>query len=124
MILQKTPFHSINVFLPEESLSILKKDKKLFNIFLKEKVVFNIKDNSLGTHRKYIFNYELHQQFHMCLVDDDYFYDRWVLTDLVRSSILNNSRVVSLYKWKAIWDIDKKYPEASKKLEEISQKPY
>lgn len=123
LILQKTPFHSINVFLPEESLSILKKDKKLFNIFLKEKVVFNIKDNSLGTHRKYIFNYELHQKFHMCLVDDDYFYDRWVLTDLVRSSILNNSRVVSLYRWKAIWAIDKKYPEPRRNWKKSLKNP-
>ena len=41
LILQKTPFQ-YKRFLPEESLSILKKDKA-FNIFLKEKVVLILK---------------------------------------------------------------------------------
>tara|TARA_B100000886_G_scaffold307078_1_gene239884 strand:- start:35375 stop:36400 length:1026 start_codon:yes stop_codon:yes gene_type:complete len=111
LLLQKTPFNSIHVYLPRVSLDIIKKNKNLFNVFLKEGINFNIKNNALGTHRKYIFNSNLHEKFHMCLVDDDYFYDQWVLTDLIYNASLSKTRISTLYKWKIRWKKNKQYPE-------------
>tara|TARA_B100000242_G_C43018116_1_gene473605 strand:+ start:171 stop:1211 length:1041 start_codon:yes stop_codon:yes gene_type:complete len=114
LIMQKTSFNAILVYLPNSSFNIMKKNKRIFSIFKKNKIHFFIKDNNLGSHRKYIFNYDYHQKFHMCLVDDDYFYDRWFLTDLIHSSFINDAKVVSLYNWKISLKSGNTYPEKRK----------
>ena len=114
LIMQKTSYKAIYVYLPISSFNKIKK-KKIISIFKKKKIYFFIRDNELGSHRKYIYNFDLNQRFHMCLVDDDYFYDRWFLTDLIYSSFITNSKVVSLYNWKVSIKRVNSYPEKREK---------